>query len=1057
MNPIDPKRRLPHPRKKPPRLSSVLGDFRLIRKLGGGGATEVYLAEQISLCRRVALKLIRPGSLFFSGAKERLLAEARAAAGIRHPAICPIFETGESGGVPYLVMPYIEGETLAAWIRGRFQPGNPGFRDTVLSILAETARAIHSAHQAGLVHGDIKPSNILITPQDRPVILDFDMAGHEGREPEASSIFPGFRGTPDYMPPERLQPHPAPPTRQGDVYSLGVTLYECLTGQKPFQGPTLERVRENILSGHYPHPRSLDPGIPRDLCLVIATAMEEDPGKRYQSCLEFAGDLERVRKAQPVQARPLSAARKTRRWIRRNPLFTATFFVLLLALILSGVLLEDLREANRRNRVLLRETQALALARASAQVFGKDQILSLLLARAALRKAPLYQTLSQVQRVLASLQERAVFPGGEGPMKDVSFSPSGKKILTRSAGGVARIWTPEGSLLGKIGPKDRFVLKAFFVPPGELVLTVDQKGRVETWTASARKQGSLHPCPAGETRFLASGKGGFLLCWGAGKRAAIISLWGRKQVLLPEPCVSSTFFAASPDGKALVRGDTSGRLLVYDGRGKILEEWKDPKYQVSTISFSADGTRFVTASKNGILKIWSRRGRLLSTLDGGGRRIFSARFSPDGRTLLTAGIDRTVRLWDLTAGKARWILGGRAGLLGARFSPSGKRIMLVYSHSLVEIYDLRPRFLHRLKGHFDLLQDAVFSPDGKHVATASSDGSARLWSLLPGRYPLLDHTLPAGRIGALPPKVECGVFLSTGKLVATGAHDGGLRLWDGRGRLVHAFFTGKIRGVTANRKGDLFLVSCNPAALFLVDRKGRKRKTFAFPNGKGSACPAAFSPDEEEILCSRAGGSTCLWSRTGRRLRVFPRIAGSIPCVDFSPDGKHVLYTVMDRKVLVWEPLGKKVLGFRERGTLVTFARFGPRGERILSATKDGKVKIRDLHGRVLAVLLGHTREVTWAEFSPDGKRIVTASKDATARIWTDQGVPLQVLKGHAAPLTCARFSPSGNRVLTCSFDGTARIWEVRPGEILRLADRICPRDFTPKERREYAHILGGM
>ncbi len=1055
MKPIDPKRRLPHPRKKPPRFPSVLGDFRLIRKLGGGGATEVYLAEQVSLGRRVALKLIRPGSLYFSGAKERLLAEARAAARIRHPAICPIFEAGEAGGVPYLVMPYIEGETLAAWIRRRFRAGDPRFRDTVLSILQETALAIHAAHQAGLIHGDIKPGNILITPEDKPVVLDFDMAGHEGKDAQPNAVFPGFRGTPDYMPPERLLPHPSPPTSQGDVYSLGVTLYECLTGKKPFQGPTLERVRENILSGNYPHPRSLDPGIPKNLCLVLATAMEENPEKRYQTCLELAGDLERVRKAQPVQARPPSAAWKTRRWIRRNPLFTATFFLLLLALILSGALLEHLREANRANRILLRETQGLALARASAQVFGKDQILSLLLARAALRKAPLYQTLSQIQRVLASIRERAVFPGGDGPVKDVSFSPKGKKLLTRGADGTVRVWTLNGRLLGKIGSKGRFVVKAFFVPPGERILTVDKKGRTEIWTPWARKLGSLAPCPRGETKFLLSGKGGFLLSWASGGAAAMIFLWGKKRILLGNKCDSPTFFAVSPDGGILAQGGGSGKVRLYDARGRVLEEWKDPGHRVSAISFSADGTKFITASREGEIRIWSRKGRLLSSLEGGGRRIFSAEFSPDGKTLLTAGIDRTVRLWDGTGGKIPRILGGRAGLLAARFSPSGKRIMLIYYQSLVEIYDRKTRLLYRIRGHFDSLQDAVFSPDGKYIATASSDGSARLWSTTPGAYTLLDHTRSSLLGDGITPRVETGIFLHSGNRVVTGSSDGGLRIWDARGRILHSLSAGRIRGITVSRGGNFLLASCAAGPVFLLDRNGRKLRTFSFPKGKGASSRAAFSPNEKEILASRAMGPVCLWSRTGKRLRVFPGTAGSMPCVDFAPDGKHILYTVKNKKIIVMEPSGKKTLVFREKGTLVTFARFGPRGKRILSAAKDGTVRIRDLAGRVLAVLLGHTREVTWADFSRDGKRVITASKDTTARIWTSRGVPLQVLRGHKGPLTCARFSPSGDRALTCSYDGTARIWELRPSKILKLADRACPRDFTPTERKEYSRVLG--
>ncbi len=1054
MKPIDPKRRLPHPRRKPARFPDRLGDFRLIRKLGGGAASEVYLAEQISLGRRVALKMIRPGSLFFSGAKERLLAEARAAARIRHPSLCPIFDAGESGGIPFLVMPYIEGETLAARIRKGHSPGDRRWRDTILSILAETARAIHAAHEAGLVHGDIKPSNILITPEERPVVLDFDMAGHEGSLPAPGTAYPGFRGTPDYMPPERLQPRPSPATRRGDVYSLGVTLYEALAGRKPFQGSTLERVRENILSRNFPRLRDLDPSISKDLSLVVATAMEENPENRYQDCLELARDLERVRQGEPVHARPLSAQERTRRWIRKNPFLSGVFLLLVAALVLSGLLLDTLKRANDRNQFLLRETQALALARASAQAFGKDQVLSLLLARKALEKAALFPTLTQIQAVLAGIRQRTSFPGGPGPVKEVFFSPSGRRLLTRSAWGRVCVWTPGGRLVGEPAPKKKF-RKAFFLPPGNHVLTINWKGDPEEWTLSGRRVRTFPSLPGRDNKFLLSRKGRFLLAWSSGKPAHLVDLAANRKITLPGACPSPTFFAISPRENLLVRGDAAGGVRIIDTKGRILKAWKDPAFRVSAVSFARNGSRFLAASRDGRVRIWTPGGVLLSTSKCHERKIFSACFSPDARFLLTAGIDRTVRLRDLQRNKTWWILGGKPGLIAARFSPPGKKVLLAYCNRSIEIYDLRGRLRQEIQGHLSSILDAVFSPDGKFVATTSSDGTARLWSLLPGKYPLLDHSLPANRAGKDPPRVEGGCFLAPGNIVVTGASDGGLRFWNPRGKLLRVRFSRPISGLTAARGGNNLLVSCNRGLLLLVNRWGKTVRTIFLSRGKGRVGPAAFAPRGGTILAARVGGPPCLLNRKGRVIRVFPARSGVEPCVDFSPGGKLLLFTAKNREVQVWEPRGKRILLFSEKGSPLTFARFGPKGKRILAARQDGKVEIRDLRGRVLAVLQGHTRKVTWAEFSPDGREVATASQDTTARLWTAEGVPLQVLKGHKAPLTCARFSPSGDRLLTCSSDGTARIWEVRPEKILQYARRVCPRDLSAADKREYGHILG--
>ncbi len=1059
MKPIDPKRRLPSPRRKAARLPSELGDFRLIRKLGGGGATEVYLAEQVSLKRMVALKMIRPGSLYFSGAKERLLAEARAAARIRHPAICPIFDAGEAGGIPFLVMPFIEGRNLAAWIREKGAPAGQKTVKEVLAILAETSRAIHAAHEAGLVHGDIKPANILVTPEGKPVVLDFDMADHEGRGSLEGGIFPGFLGTPEYMAPERLGPAPAPPSPRSDVFSLGVTLYECLTGKKPFHGPTLERVRQNILSGSFPDPRRLNPALSRDLCLVLATAMEEDPEKRYHTALDFAQDLERILRGEPVLARPPSIARKVKRWVSKNLVLSGTLVLLVLALGLTLYFLENLREADQKNRILLRETKALALSGASAHLFRQDQALSLLLARAALEKAVLPQSLSQIQAVVAGIREKSLFKGHKGIVRHIQFSPNGWWLLTRSLDGTARTWGLDGKALGVIGGKKNRIQAACFLPGGKSIFTVDSRAEAARWTLFGKKIASFKIASFPRQRYLLSSKAGFLLTWSRAGKTALYALDGSWKRILPDEPRGMRNFAVAPMGGIIAEGGEHGVVRLRDLRGNLLKKWKVQDHPLRRLAVSPDGRTLATGTNRGDIRIWNREGKVLNILKGHFGSIFHLLFSPDGKWLLSAGYDHTLRLWKPTSTTPVWIKGLQPGFLKVHFSPGSGRIVLVYNQGIVQVYDLGGTLLAHIHGHYAPIQDGILSSTGDLLATVSNDRTARLWSLRPGGYPLLDHALPyrLGKRGTprRRPAVEHGAFFPGGNKVVTATLGGAVRVWTVHGTILKAAFGKDLAGVEVSPSGKYLLVTWTDGSILVKEAESFRTRTYIHVEGARRIRPAIFSRDGKLVLACRAYGSPRVWTREGRLLRVLPPKAGSFPTYDFFPSGKAILFVTKDVFVQGWTLSGRKWFSFPARGSRVTFARLSPKGNKILLGRENGRIDLVNLQGKVLAHLLGHTQAIVWAEFSSDGTRVVSASKDKTARVWrAADGKPVMVLKGHERIVTCARFSPSGDRVLTCSTDGTARIWELRPDRILRIARRLSTRDFTPRERKEFAGLL---
>lgn len=323
-----------------PSAGDAIGGYRVVRTLGQGGMGVVFLAEDLRLGRRVALKLVRPERLGSGVARERFWREAKLAARLEHPNICPVYEVGEVSGMPFMAMRYIEGETLAARIAARqAQPGAPSTRtpsgssgasEEMVALIERVAAAVHYAHERGVVHRDLKPLNIIIDGDGVPFVLDFGMA-NDVDDALALTNSGEFVGTLYYMPPEHAGQRRASstPDRRVDVYALGITLYEAVTGVRPFDGASIGELLHAIARHSAPPVSRRNPSLPRDLDVVVAKAIEKDPDRRYKTAADLGEDLRRVRMREPVRARRAGAILRLRRWVQRNPL--ATSFMLVVA------------------------------------------------------------------------------------------------------------------------------------------------------------------------------------------------------------------------------------------------------------------------------------------------------------------------------------------------------------------------------------------------------------------------------------------------------------------------------------------------------------------------------------------------------------------------------------------------------------------------------------------------------------------------------------------------------------------------------------------------------
>jgi predicted Ser/Thr protein kinase/tetratricopeptide (TPR) repeat protein len=346
-------------------LPRRFGDYRLLRELGRGGMGVVYLARQLSANRPVAVKILSPHMLedLPAGRREqavrRFRAEAEAMARLTHEHIVTVYEVGACDGRHYYAMRYVEGRSLAEMVRKRPLDGR-----AAAPLLERVARAVHHAHGQGLLHRDLTPGNILLDRDNRPFVADFGLV--KVLESASDLTRTGeFLGTPGYIAPEQAD-DPARASPASDVYSLGATLYHVLTGRPPFQAATVAETLRQVRADEPVPPRTVNPSVPRDLETICLKCLEKETKRRYVSCAQFADDLGRWQRGEPIRARPVRLPERCWRWCRRRPALAALAAVsaaLLLVILVGLAVTMSLWRQAEASEAQARKSAALAVER----------------------------------------------------------------------------------------------------------------------------------------------------------------------------------------------------------------------------------------------------------------------------------------------------------------------------------------------------------------------------------------------------------------------------------------------------------------------------------------------------------------------------------------------------------------------------------------------------------------------------------------------------------------------------------------------------------------------
>jgi len=950
-----------------------IGDYELISELGRGGMGVVYLAKQTTLDRLVALKVLARSPLQDEALEQRFVTEARLAAQLQHPNIVKIFETGKQDHAVFYSMELIEGEDLSEYQRHH----KPNTRQLV-EIVAKAARAVQYAHETGLIHRDVKPSNILIDEQGEPHLTDFGLAvavDAPGWLTQTGQVL----GSPSFMAPEQLAGNA---TRQSDVYALGAVLYLLLTGRPPLVASKLPDLLKAIESTEPASPKRLDASIPSDLSTIAIYALNKSPDARYQSAAAFAEDLEAWLVGRPIRARPISFLSKAIFWSKRNRALASS---------LAGAALIALAGAAAvgwewHKTQVLSEAREIDLYAASLKI-ASDALArgDLGVAQERLKECPpeLRDAAWGLLKARSTGDQVGVVGEQSQTVVDLAISPDGHTVAAASQISCIKLLNTE-SQTGQSLPGTEFSWSVAFTPDGRFLISADTKVKewdlktatvIRTWpgmSAALSPDGKRIATCMGH-RFLYEGEPGAVAIWDRDS--------GEKIASIDEP---SRIIRWSHDGRFLLIGDAQSKLSIHDGAtgAPVGSTWSSAG-PFWSIGFSPDDNHIFASGWSRDVRIWSR-----VNLEQAPQRLsqplgsWTAAYSPDGKTLAVACSDRCVYLWDAASGSLRKTVRGHKDEVWSLAWENNQRLISSGRDPRILEWDAtttspRKTILHEHAGY-----RPAWIPDGKLmvVRNVGDRRAARIVDLSSGqvldeipegapaffdplrsaawvwteKYGLrrINHASPAKEatdasidFEAQPDMDDLPRLLPAIDRAWAPSHGGGIMFWQlSTGKLLARWdhcFDPPLRAGAMSPDGRYFAWGNHSANLLLEDLQTRRRDEL-----KGHLYEidsVAFSPDSKQLLSAGVEGRLILWDVSTRTktalLGTHPTSAGTVA---FSPDGKIVAALEPGLGIHLWHMASRDDVDFIPIPNQETneWLDFSPDGRWLATRSNEGKIHV---------------------------------------------------------------------------------------------------------------------
>lgn len=957
----------------------TFGRYIIKTKLGQGGMGSVYHAYDPNFRREVALKLLDKRLLHDVKFRRRFEREAQAVAKIDHPGIVPIYDFGEDEGSLFLVMPLMDGGTL-----GKRLENGPLSLAEVTEILRQIAPALDMTHRLNMVHRDLKPDNILFDAYGVPRIADFGIV--KSAESSMTLTAGGLVGTPAYMSPEQVSSKKSIDGRS-DIYSLGIILFQMLTGQRPFDADAALALALKHVMEAPPDILDVNPGLPEGCRTIMQKALHKDPDQRYQTAAALLADLENVESlaalpagagtsSQPIlpdlglQPEPELLPTPTRRW----PIFAALGVLVLLGgtifLLLSNMQNQPQPTATAAALVALPDTATPTATTTAvpptATIAPTETAVPATLAPdtppTEVPTATPTATLAPVAVPLGvenigDLSEVARLVGSGETLHRVAVSPDGTQLAAATSAGIALFQLPD------------------FAPQG---LLVEGDVRQIAWSPDGRLL-------AGSTANQS------IVVWNSADGSLVNQIPG-----------SATALAWSPDSTQLLLGRSSGQVQLWPiAQAEPAASWNDHTTAISQLAWSPDGLTFASGSASS--SIWFR------SVDGSGEEGSSFRqngvhglaWSPDGLRLATAGVDGTVRLETVSSGQLQTVSCGSGG---------------------------------------DPL--AIVWLDDETVATGSEDGRLRICNM--------NERTPQRVFGRQAAVGQLFWLAESGQLLSLGGRDGTVVLWnraDGAaaGVLNQYAQYALASSVSWSPDSTQLAVGTSEGTILIWD-VAAQAVVAVLGGHAGGVGMVAWSPDGALIASNgRTESLVRVWNvASGRLVQSLSGHSGTVTAVSWSPDGTVVASSGHDMTLRLWDVAsGEPVRSFSVNalGQVLYVAR-SPSGEEMVATGQTGLVQLRPPDNLRLSVTLNrHNAPVTAAAWRGDSAAFATGDNTGRILLWgfpaTDNAAPLLDWNTQVAVRSLA-FAPD-DLILAAVLGGNGRFYDASSGAQLGTALTLHP------------------